>query len=261
MKKITLLILLVALTFACSSDETGNGTQQVTQQELPGQNPIKQALHSLDLWQTANLTTVFTRLIEDSQSFTFSKPFFVNSLEERSLEAYRFALGVSNNKLQVVCLGVDEDNNVINSILRVGTPNTGAINTHEVDMQQNTPYDVSTIARPDVKGHILQIKDALTYLSDWKDTLNDMSTIEEKVSYDGDRIEYFTLDKDAMDFLVNRSNVTEIELVFGLNTEGKMTTVFFGKNGKNVIFDTSAVNFSLDFTSPCPNDCNGIRMD
>ncbi len=261
MKKITLLILLVALTFACSSDETGEGSQKVTQQELPGQNPIKQALHSLDVWQTADLSTVFTRFIEESQSFTFSKPFFVNSLEERSLEAYRFALGVSNNKLQVICLGVDEDNEVINSVFRVGTPNTGAINIHEVDMQQNTTYDISTIARPDVREHILQIKDALTYLNDWKDTLNNMSSLEEKVSYDGNRIKYFTLDKDAMDFLVNRNNVTAIELVFGLNPEGKMTTVFFGKNGKNVIFDTNAVNFALDFTNPCPNDCDGIRVD
>ena len=261
MKKITLLILLVALTFACSSDETGDGTQKVTQQELPGQNPIKQALHSLDIWQTANLSTVFTRFIEESQSFTFSKSFFVNSLEDRDLEAYRFALGVSNNKLQIVCLGVDENNDVINSVFKVGTPNMGAINVEEVDMQQNTHYDVSTIARPDVKGHILQIKDALTYLSDWKDTLNNMSTLEDKVSYDGDRVEYFVLDKDAMDFLVNRSNVTAVELVFGLNTEGKMTTIFFGKNGKNVIFDTTAVNFSLDFTRPCPNECDEIRID
>ncbi|WP_452601963.1 hypothetical protein [Pontimicrobium sp. MEBiC06410] len=261
MKKITFLILLVALVLSCSTDETNDSSQEVTQQVLPGQNPIKQALHSLDFWQTADLPVVFTDFIQEAQSFTFSKSFFVNSLEVRNLEAYRFALGVSNNKLQVICLGVTEENEVISSVFKIGTPNMGAINAEEVDTQQNTPYDVSTIAREDIRGHVLQIKDALRYLNDWRDTLNDISTLDDKVSYDGNRIKYYTLDKDAMDFLVNRDDVTAVELVFGLNDEGKMTTVFFGKNGKNVIFDTNAVNFALDFTSPCPSNCDDIRIN
>lgn len=256
MKKITLIVLIAIVAFACSSDDLKEGDSKdvVTQQVLPGQNVIKQVLHSFSTWRTANLATVFSKSIEEDCSFTFDKSFFTMTLGDRTLENYRFSLGVKNNKLQIVCMGVDDENEVISSIFKVGTLNTGAVNLTDVDTQK-PPFDASN-AEEDVKKHILQIKDAIPYLYKWKNALQDTENLEDKVSYDGMRIKHFTIDKDAIAFLVNRDNVTKVELVLGLNEENKMTTVFFGKNNKNVIFDEDAVNFALDFTAPCPSECD-----
>ncbi len=255
MKKITLIVFAI-VAFACSTDDVkeGNSKDVVTQQVLPGHNVIKQVLHSFNVWKTTDLATVFPESITEDRSFTFDKSFFTTSLGDRTLENYRFVLGVKTNKLQIVCMGVDADNKVISSILKVGTVNTGAVNLEDVDTQI-PPFDTSN-SEEDVKKHILQIKDAIPYLYNWRNAMEDPATLESKVSYDGMRIKHFTIDKDAIAFMVNRDNVTAVELVLGLNEENKMTTVFFGKNNKNVIFDDSAINFALDFTTPCPSDCN-----
>ncbi len=255
MKKNTLIVLIAIVAFACSSDDIkeGDSKEVVTQQVLPGQNVIKQVLHSFNTWRTANLATVFSQSITGDCTYTFDKAFFTTTLGDRTLEDYRFAIGVKNNKLQIVCMGVDDNNEVIPSIFKVGTLNTGAVNLEDVDTQK-PPFDASD-TEEDVKKHILQIKDAIPYLHNWRNAMGDTAGLESKVSYDGMRIKHFTIDKDAIAFLVNRDNVTEVELVLGLNEDDKMTTVFFGKNGKNVIFDEDAVNFALDFAKPCPSDC------
>lgn len=255
MNKITLLFLLSTFFLACSTDESGTTSPVITQQAIIGQNPIKQLYHSFDVWEEGGADDVFSRYIDQGESFSFTKNFFEETINNESVDAYKFVLGVKHNKMQIVCMGVTDEGKLTSPMFETGTLNTNAINLQGINENQNQYFNVSNIEDLDIKKHILQIKDAIEYLNDWNSIFNNSSDLEEFISYDGVRIKHFSIDKEAIQFLINRSNVSEIELVLGLNSDQKMTPMFFGKNGKTVIFDREAINFSLGYTSPCINNC------
>ncbi|MEM9681291.1 MAG: hypothetical protein AAF901_13290 [Bacteroidota bacterium] len=251
MKKLFFLafmaLFLTYLLFYNSSENVDDIVQNTSMQSISNKNP-----HPTEVWQTVNLQSVFSKMKEQQFSFSFDKTLLKENLADESLEDFRFMLGVQDNELIIACLGILDDNTV-SSVFQIGE-----LKAHNIDFKV-TPeetIDVLDIANNEIKKHVLNRDAAMRYLRQWDEAIHNSASLENKVSENGTRYKYFTMDKEAIAFLINKDEVVSLELFFGVNDNNKITTVFLGQDKNGDILLPNAQNIALDFTKPCPSDCD-----
>jgi hypothetical protein len=209
-------------------------------------------LNSTDAWQVANLNELF----KAPKTYRFDKNELEQMLDKPNLKEFRFQLGVANNTLQVTCIGLDANKQELVAFAE------GTVQNNTLEFPQNTeafnkPNDINELANK----HVLDNKQAISYLKNWKAAQQDIAQLEAKLSYEGTRIKHYTITKEAISLLMNQENVTAVALAWGLNTDNKMTTVFLGQDAEGTILMPNKANMALDFTRPCPTACDPIKDD
>ncbi|WP_046755822.1 hypothetical protein [Kordia jejudonensis] len=105
--------------------------------------------------------------------------------------------------------------------------------------------------------HILQNSDAYEYLTEMKKAYDDF---EETLDQEGQRVERFGLDVIIVKRMLMTHDINSLGLFLGKNKQGKMTTVFIGKDkNDNLLIDAQAAEstagMAFDHTLPCPQQC------
>ncbi|OEJ98863.1 hypothetical protein A8C32_06655 [Flavivirga aquatica] len=254
---IFIFMSLIFLVNACSSEETKSENSLETNQVLK-----QQKQNTFEAWQSANLSTLFSKFKDQSFSYTFSKEGFKQNLANDQLKHFRFYLGVKNNQLEITVYGLTADE------MKLPNPQKGKITLNSTKFENyknistlNFAAKLKKVTNKSAKKHILALSSAVDYIVAWENALKDLSTLESKVSYDAIRIRSFTIHKEAIEFLVNKNQSSNIELFLGLNKEFKMTTVFLESgNLDNKLSKQTNRTYALDLTTPCPNMCDK-KMD
>ncbi|MNT81950.1 hypothetical protein D3C72_2216090 [compost metagenome] len=93
--------------------------------------------------------------------------------------------------------------------------------------------------------------------------VNDLDAV---TSYGGQRIHHFSLETVVVQDMIKNANTANVGLFLGLNSEGKVTTVFIGLDKDNNIRTNSSTRKGgevtataddvYDFTAPCPPTCD-----
>ena len=98
--------------------------------------------------------------------------------------------------------------------------------------------------------HLLQPTTAYAYRANWQNYLASGRAIFDRVSYDGEQIRHFRIERAVVEDLVVHNN-GEIHLVWGLNEDEKITPILIRTTYDNA----RNSGRSYDFAQPCPEIC------
>jgi len=231
--KNTYLGLLIALGItlgACQQDET-NTVPPVTTAQTAALN-----------WKYATPHTVFK---SPYTGFEISKETLLNALAVQEVSSVRFVLETCNNQLQIRVVGVSTSG--LKTTGKVITQKNLTTTLNKLRLTATKTINI-TASGKGVSDHILQPAQAATYIQAWQETFQN-NALEELISYNGERIRYFSMPANVIQQMANAGDV---QLVWGLNTEGKLATVFLPKPSENNMVQT----YIYDFTEPCPSTCD-----
>lgn len=107
---------------------------------------------------------------------------------------------------------------------------------------------------PVLSNHILQPYLAYDFINDWKELYPAGEITYENVSYDGELINYYVVEKEVVQALATGASVDKVVIYPGLNAEDKLTPVFISVDDTNTEMLTGG-NYSYDFVRPCPRFC------
>ena len=196
-------------------------------------------------WKIANLKEAFQN---KHHGFVISKAVFEEALALEEVQQVRFALELKNNMLHIRVLGVDEQWNTTSGILVA--PKDLTATAKQLHQEQMTRMAVAQLPN-DIGAHILQPATAHRYISSWAQQWGERS-LSGAVSYDNERIRHFTMPAAVVRHMIG--NNAALQLLWGLNDDGKLTTVFLPELDKSALFRSG--NYAYDFTRPCPTLCN-----
>lgn len=247
MKKVLMtlpLLTVCVFLFAIKEQKNSTETLYADNHSVP--------THPIDAWQAADLQKVFN----EPQVYVFKKTALQNMLAFDNLNEFRFVLGVQNIELTVLCQGLERSGNLITSGI-VSTQKPLTVSLPETAESTFSPAEGTA---PEATHHVLSSSHALQYLKDWQQA-SQSNDLERFVSYNGTRIKHYTMNKEAIALLASQDNVNNIALVWGLNAEGKMATVFLGEDANGDLLLPNKHNLALDLSQPCPPYCDPNNQD
>lgn len=225
-----LLIALGTTLGACQQDETNTVL------------PVTTAQNAALNWKYATPHTVFKSAYT---GFEISKETLHNALAVQEVSSVRFVLETSNNQMQIRVVGVSA--NGLKTTGKVITQKNLTTTLNKLRLIATKTINTTT-SEKGISAHILQPAQAVAYIQAWQETFQN-NALEELISYNGERIRHFSMPANVIQQM---ANVGGVELVWGLNTEGKLATVFLPKPSENSMEQT----YIYDFTEPCPNECD-----
>lgn len=227
--------------------------------ELPGTSPVNNIVEIKRNWQNSTLNNDFFDQQAKISHYNFEKRDISNALRIRDVVAFRFVLGLVNDEIQVVMVGVNSEGREILKIF--SNPYKGNAYREVIRGLKESPftYERERIEHPVIGRHLLSYSQVYEYLHRWELALP-TKNIEGMISHEGVRYRYFTMKRELMMEMISNTQVSCIALFFGLNDRSELTTVFLQKdnldrlilqNSKHPLLSGEAV----DFIKPCPSDC------
>lgn len=219
--------------------------------------------HSVDTkksWLDVNLNSSFAIKQREVTSYVFSAKELAKVINDQEVKEVLFVLGFEKGRIKIEAVGVDQLDKEIVGITSHVFVKTNYEN-QLMKLNNNDSYKISS--RPIVSKHILDSKLAFQGIQSWKDKLSKNIDLNEITSYGGDRIRYYSLEKEVIQAMIDNPKTINIGLFLGLNSDGKLTTIFIGLDKDNNISVSpfsSAKGTSIegidgpvfDFSTPCP---------
>ena len=235
-KKVILMLLIMISGMISCQNESVETSKEIESKDFQ------------EKWLTADIKNVFLEKnknhlikIEDLKYITSSD----------AIEEIRFVLGIEKEELRIEIQGVDklgiiQKRRLANVIEDIGIK---AMLANKKD-QKVKKEDLSK----EIAKHVLEIEEGYAYVNRWNNSEEDKELI---VSYNGQRIEHFSYNVRVIEEMLSKE--VDMHLVWGINEEGKMTTVFVpideNDNVMTLKNNKEENTYILDFTSPCPPSC------
>lgn len=231
-----LLVALCFITFSCQQDEEVLVNQSSS--EITAEN-----------WKIANPTKVFK---SHTSGFKISKETLQKALSIEGASSVRFILETSNDNLQIRVVGVNNEGAKTKGSVVNQEPLLDALSCL-VDAKNKLP---NTAKLPnEVVPHVLQPIQAFNYVRRWEEFFQN-SAFEEIISYNGVRIRHFSMPAAVIAQMINTGGVN---LVWGINNDGKLSTVFLPMISENQV-DSKEEGYIYDFSKPCPPNCEATKL-
>lgn len=241
------VVLFATLLLSCSGNETSEFNSD--KEEFQKFKSDWLAYDLSKLLNTANSEGTI-------KSYLFSKSDLISLLENKNFNDIRFVLGITQNELDVKIQASGINNiNILNSVI---------FKSVELDAQINNLSTINSSYSNDnqlVRNHLISTGSAFNYINDWNSSIS-LNNIENTVSYNGHRINHFSIERNIVEEIMNFNNFQYLAVVLGVNELGKLTTVLVGMdNNKKLIIsdDLSRTGEGgggiFDKTKPCPPDC------
>ncbi len=247
-------VLFVTICLACVTDQFTNTL-------------INSEVELQKNWKTAELTSSFY----NNQIVLSHYQIDAKKLRDITLSPlvtnFRFTLELNQNQeLQIEVAGVDQKGVILSSFSSI--INTDSNTKNSIDQLQFSTYiyDINPLDLSLTDKHLLSYKSAYTYINNWEKSIQNQQ-IKSLITYNGERIRYFSMPKEVVKAMVSPQKVTSIALFLGLNGTNKLTTVFIQKNSAGSLILNTAYNKSgiypednegdiYDFSKPCPTFCH-----
>lgn len=193
--------------------------------------------------------------------YMFPKNDVLHLMETPQLKRIRFVLGVTNGKLDLITQGVNSGGaslGMINSTVVSNRHISNQINQLSTSRLRFSCNDAI------LRRHFLNPVQAYNYVNRWNMKLAENADLNDVLSYDNVRINYFSIDKEIVQEIADFSGFKYLGVLLGVNPEGKLTTVLLGLDmNQDFIFlpQTSKGGGAnvpptiFDFSQPCPNTC------
>lgn len=246
-------VLFAIISIACVTD-------QLTSNKVNSKSEFQKN------WKTSELTSTFYSNQATLSHYEIDAEKLREISSITSVSKFRFMLGLNwNQQLQIEVVGVDQKGVVLGSFYSIiNTNNNIKSNLDQLQYSNYTYNTNSTLSLTD--KHLLPYKNAYTYINNWEKALQE-HRIEALITYNNERIRYFSMPKEVVQKMVASQKVTSIALFLGLNNKNKLTTVFIQKNSTGYLLLNNSYNKSTtdpsntegniyDFTSPCPDICS-----
>ncbi|MBQ4819896.1 hypothetical protein [Aquimarina sp. MMG016] len=200
----------------------------------------------IENWKKASPEETFKKA---ENGFSISKQAIKQALELPEVTTIRFVLEVDNDVLQIRVVGADQYGNTSKGMLAKPISLEKTIN--KLFSEKEKHFDTTPFSKA-VSSHIMQPEDAAVFISRWQDQWRDKS-LEETIAYHGMRIEHFSMPA-AVGEQILQSGSKNVNLVWGVNPQGKFTTVFLpelDEEGKLL----KPGSFIYEYLTPCPPTC------
>ena len=204
-------------------------------------------------WLNANLKHVFDK----QYSYSFDKSFFIEASSSHNIKEYRFVLGLENDKPIIICKAITNQGEMLSSYViskRIEVLTSNLVTS----INPNETFNSKEVISENISKHLLTSKQTKQYLHDWTLASKSLNTLNNAVSFNGQRIKHFTIKSEAIEYLVNKPDISKVDVIFGQNSYHKMTTVIVGRDNNLKLLLPNSQNFALDFTRPCPTACDPV---
>ncbi|MEW5675192.1 hypothetical protein ABGT15_02660 [Flavobacterium enshiense] len=249
MKQVFLSVFALLLLVSCQKEEGGATTGEASLASFKSD------------WVTSKLDASLQKADANTVCYLFSKEELNQLLANEQLGKVRFVLGLTDGKLDMKTVGVTNDGTylgIVNSLMI----SDESFNNQIVALSSSTIEFESDDEIID--AHILNPKTAFAYIKNWNVKLAENQDVSNVVSYDNLRINHFSIEKEVIDKVSDLPDFKFLGVVFGVNPQGKLTTVLFGLDSeRNIILPANEFNnredYSpsiFDFTKPCPSTCD-----
>lgn len=230
--------------------------QKETQQEDTNTLAVAQRAD----WLTANLDAKFAQSQKRVAAYLFEPKALSELINTPKLDHVRFVLSYENVTLQISAVGVDSHGKELISVASniLMAPAFAEKLSILKTSPDNTAKRTAIVAK-----HVLSPKIAFSGIEAWQEKLLQVSDLDDVTSYGGERIHHFWIETAVVQEMIKNPNTAKVALFLGLNSEGKMTTIFVGLDKNNTIRTRSSVGKGVnavddiyDFSSPCPTCCD-----
>jgi hypothetical protein len=226
------------------------------QQETDSSNGIAAAIVERNNWNSAKLGSDFSKSQQKVSAYLFDKEKFQLLGSNPKVNFVKFVLGYEGKNIQITAVGVDNNGKEIQFIKSNIFYNNSF--KKQINRFSATPDNSSKRQKVIIK-HLLSPKSALNYMNAWQEKLQKVNGLDEATSYYSQRIRHYNIEKEVILDMAQIANLANIALFLGINSEGKMTTVFVGfdKDNNLILPDSRTLKGETsssvyDFTSPCP---------
>ncbi|WP_136668976.1 hypothetical protein [Flavobacterium sp. H122] len=213
-------------------------------------------------WINSKLESSLSKNDGNTICYLFPKNDLTHLQENVQLRQFRFVLGLTDGKLDLKTEGVDTNGKslgIINSVINTDQKISHQVNELSLSKRKfNSDNEL-------MRKHLLIPNLAFDYINKWNKKLIEKKDINTIVSYDGVRINHFSIEKEVIDEISKSSKFEYLGILLGINSEGKLTTVMLGldKEKNFVFFSSSTSKYTnddpeaiYDFSKPCPNTCD-----
>lgn len=249
MKKLVFTILGVISIISCQKDDIKSTTVDKSSMQT-----FKTA------WKEAKLDLAISKKQGYVNCYLFSKDALSSIQSFEQLHHFRFVLGLTEGQLDIKTEGVNSKGVSLGSISSIRYSDNNIANQISKMSSAKNKFATNDII---LKKHLLEPNLAFKYIQEWQNKATEKTKLNDIVSYDGVRINYFSIEKEVIAAISKSSNFQYLAVLLGVNPEGKLTTVLLGLDSdKTFSFSTSSSKNSLDsgaiydFTRPCPSACD-----
>jgi len=193
-------------------------------------------------WNNATPHVVFN---SPNTGFEISEEILNNALAIDEVSSVRFVLETLDDQLQIRVVGVSASG--LKTTGKVVAQNDLRQTLNQLHLTETKVSNIDILAN-NIAKHVLQPAQATAYIQGWQRAFKN-NALEEIVSYDGERIRHFSMPALVVQQMADAGGV---QLVWGLNTEEKLSTVFLPKTNRN----NEQQGYIYDFSEPCPLACN-----
>lgn len=253
MKKIILSVFFLSvILFSCSEEK---------------EQPINEKSVDRLGWATLKFDNIYSKKQNEATAYLFNVSEIATIMNDPAYNHARFVLGYSNNAIEIEAVGVTNKGEELTKTVAV--PFKGAVLRDDISKLENK---FANIAKKDpiINNHQLIGSTAFSYIDRWKKAQNETENLESITSYNGERIRHFVMDNEVLQEMLRTKKIASIGVIFGVNPEGKMTTVFIGFDSSNKMIlpskettnkDTTTIEGAIfDFTKPCPTTCDPTQI-
>jgi hypothetical protein len=193
--------------------------------------------------------------------YMFPKNDVLHLMETPQLKRIRFVLGVTNGKLDVITQGVNSRGTSLGMISSTVVSNRHISNQINQLATSRLRFSCNDAI---LRRHLLNPAQAYNYVNRWNMKLAENADLNDVISYDNVRINYFSIDKEIVQEIADLSDFKYLGVLLGVNPEGKLTTVLLGLDINRDFIILSQTNKGgganvpptiFDFSQPCPNTC------
>jgi hypothetical protein len=216
-------------------------------------------------WLSADLNASFAASQQKVTAYLFEKKALADVINAKEVDHVRFVLGFDSNIIKITAVGIDAEGKELVSasskVLFENQYDQQLVKLKETKTQAITAKTQAITAKTVVSKHVLAPKMAYSGIKGWQEKLAKVKDLNEVSSYNGERINYYSLEKEVVQAMIENANTASVGLFLGLNVEEKLTTVFVGLNKENSIRSSSptakdAADEVYDFSRPCPSVCD-----
>lgn len=241
MKTSIILLLTCMFLFNCS-------------EELEQKSNKKAISQSNDItWKASTFSKHANRIIKNTSSYTFGTLQLNDLLKNNNLSHFHFKLEMNDEKqLEVKSEGIAKDGKILGYIY--GEFEDINIDLEKLKSMPNPSTEKIGQEHSVIAQHILQPAVASSYIEQWNNKLKQDESIIDLMSYDGEIIQYYIVEKEIILNLISRQYTSKLALFWGLNGEQKLTPVFMrmGSDNKVVLGSQNEVGDVFDVVRPVP---------
>lgn len=243
MKKTNLYIALAAVCIMSSC------------QREKAQDQINlKAIAAREAWLSADLDADFADAQKEVKTYLFSSQEFSELTATPNLHHLRFVLGYQSGIISIDAVGVDSKGKEISRIeSKVLYSSSEEDKAADLNLLK---FDLTKKRTAVLNKHLLSPKIAFSGIEAWQSKLDKVQDLSDVTSYDGLRVQHYALETDVISAIIKKGDIENVGLFLGLNSEGKLTTIFAGldkdDNIKKVSPASNMVDGVYDFTQPSP---------